>query len=363
MVSAETSKMAQHQLRKLALPKSDADSLEKICFESLPRNFAESLTLTSWSLPIDSLTLPSLSRTGDRFHSLTLRSLSFPRGNLESLTLQSLSLIDENRLQRNSFKDDNFEDGSLEETAENLANKLAERRAGTNSFSNSLQERIATTEAETSSFSTRSFLDRILSLRKWLQIFLLSSFQLTCAALLLGPCSLSMSFPNESLQSDELVAAYCRDSFQHPCLQQDELEIAYAYSPTKARQLQHDSLQQKELCRNSLETLSEQLCRINLDSLIIQLDLVTSLSLTWFGSTRCRHQLQSNSFDESSFEHRVLPCAALLAATWVAFSLGAYQHKSFSFQCSSFTLVGFKGELIPMELCKELWAQLGPPQL
>ena len=349
VVSAETSKMAQHQLRKLALPKSDADSFEKTCFESLPRNFAESLTLISWSLPIDSL---------------TLHSLRFPRGNLESLTLQSLSLIDANRLQRNSFKDDNFEDGSLGETAENLANKLAERRAGTNSFSNlSLQERIATTEAETSSFSTRSFLDRILSLRKWLQIFLLSSFQLTCAALLLGTYSLSMSFPNESLQSDELVAAYCRDSFQHPCLQQDELETAYAYSPTRARQLQHDSLQQKELCRNSLETLSEQLCRINLDSLIIQLDLVTSLSLTWFGSTRCRHQLQSNSFDESSFDHSALPCAALLAATLVAFSLGAYQHKSFQLPMQQLYLGWIQGGLIPMELCKELWAQLGPPQL
>ena len=68
------------QLRQLALPKSDPTSFEKTCFESLPRSFAdksvtsltlhslslqrsnsESLTLTSWSLPIDTLTLPSLS--------------------------------------------------------------------------------------------------------------------------------------------------------------------------------------------------------------------------------------------------------------------------------------------------------------
>ena len=63
-----------------------------------------------------------------------------------------------------------------------------------------------------------------MSLKRRLQIFLLSSFQLTCAALLLGTYSLSMSFPNESLQSDELVAAYTRDSLQHQCLQQDELE-------------------------------------------------------------------------------------------------------------------------------------------
>ena len=77
-------------------------------------------------------------------------------------------------------------------------------------------------------------------------------------------------------------------------------------------QLPQDSLQQKELCRNSLQSLSDQLSRIILDSLIIQLDLVTSLSLTWFGSTRCRQQLQSLSFDRSSFEYRALPCAALL---------------------------------------------------
>ena len=246
MVEVEPPKM--DQLRQLALPKSVSESFERTCFESLTRNFAESLTLNSWSLPIDSLTLPSLSRTGERFHSLTLHSLSLTKGNLQSLTLQSLSLIDENRFQRISFKEVSFEDGSLEETAESLARKPAERRAGTNSFSNiSLHERIATKEAGTNSFVTHSFLDRILSLRKWFQIFLLSSFQLTCAALLLGTYSLSMSFPNESLQSDELVAAYCRDSFQHQGLQQEELKTAYIYSPTRARQLQHDSFQQKKL--------------------------------------------------------------------------------------------------------------------
>ena len=241
--------MAQLQLRQLALPKTVSDSFERTCFESLPRNFAESLTLTSWSLPIDSLTLhslsfarasltlPSLSLTGDRFHSLTLHSLSLPRGNLESLTLHSLSLIDENRSQRISFKEVIFGDGSLEETAKNIAHKLAERRAGTNSFSNlSFQEGIATREAGTNSFSTQSFLDRILSLRMRLQIFLLSSFQLTCAALLLGTYSVSMSFQSLS----------------------------------------------EQLCSN-------QLCRGILDSLIIQLDLVTSLSLALvLGSKRCK---------------------------------------------------------------------------
>ena len=40
---------------------------------------------------------------------------------------------------------------------------------------------------------------------------------------------------------------------------------------------------------------------------------MTSLSLPGFSLTRCRHQLQSTSFDKSSFEHRALPCAALLS--------------------------------------------------
>ena len=183
-------------------------------------------------------------------------------------------MIDENRFQRISFKEVSFEDGSFEETAENLEHSLAEGGAGTNSFSHlSFQDDLPAREAGTNSFSM-SFLDRIVSLKRRLQIFLLSSFQLTCAALLLGTCSLTMSFPNESLQSEELVAAYSRSSFQQQSLQQDELEAAYLHSPTRASQL--DSLEQKELCR------------INLDSLIHQLDLETSLSLTWFGSTRCR---------------------------------------------------------------------------
>ena len=55
---------------------------------------SESLTVNSWSLPIDSLTLPSLSQLGDRFHSLTLHSLSLANGSLQRLNLPSLSLID-----------------------------------------------------------------------------------------------------------------------------------------------------------------------------------------------------------------------------------------------------------------------------
>ena len=244
-------------------------------------------------------------------------------------------MIDENRFQTISFKEVSFEDGSSKETAESLAHNKAERRAGTNSFSNmSFQERMLAQEAETNSFFTQSFSDRILSLRMCLRIFLLSSFQLTCAALLLGTYSLSMSFPNESVQPDELAAAYCRDSFQHQGLQQEELETAYAYSPTRASQLHRDSFQQKKLHRNSLETLSEQLCSNQLckgilASLINQLDLVTSLSLTWLSPIRCRYQLQSDSLDKSSFEHRALPCAALLDTPRISTQLQNRQVQSF----------------------------------
>ena len=93
MVAAKPSQMAEPQLRKP--PGFKSVSFVRTCFESLSRDFADksdtslnlhrlrlqrsnskSLTLNSWSLPIDSLTLPSLSRTGDRLHSLTLHSLS-----------------------------------------------------------------------------------------------------------------------------------------------------------------------------------------------------------------------------------------------------------------------------------------------
>ena len=94
---------------------------------------------------------------------------------------------------------------------------------------------MAKSEAGTNSFTHKSFLDRILSLKRRLRIFLLVSFQLICAALF-------------------LVTSYVTKSFQ---------------------------------------SFSEQLCMINLDSLINQLDLRTSLSFNQFGSTACRSQLQN----------------------------------------------------------------------
>ena len=109
MVAAKPSQMAKPQLRKPSCFKSV--SFIRTCYESLSRNFADSLaksfqslTLTNWSLPMDSLTLPSLSLTRDRFYSLTLHSLSLTKGNSESLTLQSLSLIDEKWLSENQLQ-------------------------------------------------------------------------------------------------------------------------------------------------------------------------------------------------------------------------------------------------------------------
>ena len=189
MVNLEPPKMESLQLRQLALSQSET------CLESLSKNLADkslaSLTLPSLSLQrsnSQSLTLPSLSQTGDRFHSLTLHSLSFANGSLQSLILQTLSLIAQNCFLRISFKELLFGTGSLKELDETLAHQLATRRAETNSFSHHSFEKdqLAAREAETNSFSNSSLRKWILSLRMCLQIFLLRSFQLVCAALFLG---------------------------------------------------------------------------------------------------------------------------------------------------------------------------------
>ena len=239
MVAAKPSQMEKPQLCQLAFPKSV--SFVRSCPESLSRNFADkretsltlqslslqrsnfdSLTLESWSFPTYSLTLLSLSRPRDRFHSLTWHSLSLTKGNSQSLTLDSLSLNQENRFQGTSFREVSLEDGSLKETAKSLAHTNLNRKAGTNSFSNkSFEKRMLAREAETNSFS-QSLSQRTLSLRTCLRIFLLCSFQLVCAALLLGNSSFKISFSTRSLQTDQLVAAYS-NSFKRSSLQPEEL--------------------------------------------------------------------------------------------------------------------------------------------
>ena len=210
------------------------------------------------------MTLPSLSLQSNSFESLTLNSLSLSPDNLDSLILPSCSLQSEN-LDSLALQSLSFTTDSLEETEKNKEHSLEEGGAETNSFSqHSLQEElshfeltaeIAQSEAGTNSLTHKSFLDRILSLKRRLRIFLLSSFQLTCAALLLG-------------------TSYVPKSFQ---------------------------------------SLSEQLCKSNLDSLISQLDLRTSLSFNQFGSTTCRSQLPQNKFQSEQLVQQQLPANRALA--------------------------------------------------
>ena len=246
VVIAEPPAMANHQLRQFDLPKSDYESCSRTCFER------------------PSLTLPSLSLQSNNFESLTLTSWSLSADNLDSLILPSCSLQSENAdsltLQSLSFTSD-----SLEETEKNKEHSLAKGGAETNSFSqHSLQEELcqlelvdenADREAGTNSFTPKSFLERILSLKRRLRIFLLVSFQLTCAALFLG-------------------TSYVTKSFQ---------------------------------------SLSEQLCKSNFPSMISQLALRTSLSLHQFGSTTCRSQLQQNKFQAEQLGQQQLPANRALA--------------------------------------------------
>ena len=342
MATLEPPKM--DQLRQLALSKSETcnESLSKNLADkslasltlpslSLQRSNSESLTSASWSFPTVSLTLPSLSRIRDRF---------------QSLTLQSLSLIDENGFQRISFREPSFEDGSLKEIDKSLAHKLAERRAETNSFSRiSLQEKQPPKEAKTNSFCNQSFRG-ILSLNHWWRIFLLCSFQLVCAALLLGNSSFRMSLPTESLQADQLQAAYFSSSFQQTSLQQEELVPAYFRSSCDRQSLQQEELAaaysresfdqhssppetllQDDLAAMQLHspTRARQLSSIDQRELykienFHQLDLVISLSLPWFSLLRG---------SISSFELRALSCAALLYKPRINRQLQVSQVQSF----------------------------------
>ena len=238
MVSLELP-MEQPQLRQLALSES--------CFESLSKNLADrslcSLTVPSLSLEkidSESLTLCSLSlplSKGDRFSSLTEMSLSlteanlsslifsnwsFPTGSLtldnlsrkedrlQSLTLQSLSLNNENGFQRMSFPQVSSQDGSLKELVKNIAHNQTEGGAETNSLPQNFSEEKPQQEARTNSFFNKSFRG-ILSLQ---MCFLILFWSFTGAALYLTNCSFKISLTTESLQQEELVAAYCNKSFQ-----------------------------------------------------------------------------------------------------------------------------------------------------
>ena len=136
-----------------------------------------------------------------------------------------------------------------------------------------------------------SFSRRILSLQMCLLIFLFGSFYLAGAALYLTTCSFKISLTTESLQQEELAAAYCNKSFQQESLQQDELQTAYLH------QLDRDT-------SLSFHCFSLPRCsKINLES-FNQLDPVQSLSFQMLGSTSVSYQLQADSFHRISFELR-----------------------------------------------------------
>ena len=363
---------------QLAFPKSV--SFVRSCPESLTRNFADSfemslasLTWISLSFLFDSLTfyskslercnwtLRNLSKRVDRLPSLTLHnlslatgilqslileswsfaiaslilySLSFTKDRLQRLTLQSLSLKEGNGFEPLSFKEVSFGEGT-EELDKSLAhNKMKRKRAATSSSSRvSFEQRKLAQEAGTNSFA-HSLSKRILSFRTCLQIFLLGSFQLVCAALLCEHGSFRNSFSEENLQPEKLAATYSnkrfqQHSFQRESLQQDELTASCCQSPTRAPQLV--SLQQLELSRSILDDYdqldlemslsfpgssrnqlqedsfcrisSEQMEPFSLDRFSHQLDLDTSLSLSMFSFHSCSN---------NSFEQRALHCAALL---------------------------------------------------
>ena len=333
MVAAKPSQMEQLSPCQFAFPKSV--SFVRTCLESLKRNFADSLatslvsltsislsflfaslTLCSKSLDRCNLSFQSLRKRVDRLSSLTLHSLSFAKGILHSLilyhwsfaiasltlyclslakdrlqrlTLQSLSLRKAYGFEPESFKEDSFDEG-IEELDKSLAHNKLDRRAETNSFSTiNLEQRMLAPEAEKISFQ-HSLTRMSLSLKMCLRIFPLGIFQLVCAALLVETSSFKIIFPDQSLQQDQLVAAYldknfAQQNFPPESLQPDELTLACLLSPTRAMQL--ESLQQKKPYNKSFSQLDRQI----------------SLSLSLFSFDSCSN---------ISFEHRALHCAALL---------------------------------------------------
>ena len=240
MVALEQPLMAQLHPRQLVFLKP-ADSFTKSFQKRSPKSLqsltvqslslekvqSDSLTLHSWSFATYSLYLDSLSLLQDSFHSLNWMSLSLQTSNSQSLilhslhderdrfcslTLQSLSLNNDNCFPRTSFKESSLENGSLEELDETLAHSKLEKKAETNSFqSQSLMKANLAQEAGTNSF--KSFSHRIWSLRMCLLPLLFCSFQYISAALILETCFCTSSFPKQSLQEDQLEAAYQLDQY------------------------------------------------------------------------------------------------------------------------------------------------------
>ena len=134
-----------------------------------------------------------------------------------------------------------------------------------------------------------------------LRMLLFCSFQFISAALILGTCFCTSSFPKESLQEEQFVAAYFIDSFQTQSLQAKELEAALG--SFNQLDLEHSlgftCFSLSQCSRSTLESFN-------------QLDPTNSLSLPKLGSISFSYQLQADSFDRISFELRAFRGAASL---------------------------------------------------
>ena len=310
---------------------------------SLTEANLDSLIFANWSFPTGSLTLDNLSRKEDR---------------LQSLTLQSLSLNHENGFQRMSFKQVSLQDGSLKELEEHLANQHSKKRAETNSFSQESfpKDQLEDKRAKTNGFSTHSFSQRILSLQMCLLIFLFGSFYLAGAALYLTTCSFKISLTTESLQQEELAAAYCNKSFQQESLQQDELQTAYLHQLDRDTSLSFHCFSLPRCSKITLESFN-------------QLDPVQSLSFQMLGSTSVSYQLQADSFHRISFELRASICAALFQTIRFrnrqlqsfqltgfqlsnALASGGVQQTTSHHQLSSFDLDSFEHKNVSLDLAQ-----------
>ena len=207
----------------------------------------------------------------------------------------------ENGFHRVSFKELSLQDGSLKELEEHLANQHFTKRAETNSFSQESfpKDQLRDKRAKTNGFSPDSFSRRILSLQMCLLIFLIGSFYLAGAALYLTTCSFKISLPTQSLQQEELAAAYCNKSFQQESLQQDELQTAYLNQLDRDTSLSYHCFNLPRCSKITLQSFN-------------QLDPIQSLIFQMLGSTSVSYQLQADSFRRISFELRAYICATLL---------------------------------------------------
>ena len=264
-----------------------------------------------------------------------------------------------------SFKQVSLQDGSLKELDENIADQNPKERAETNSFSQESfrKDQLEQKRAKTNGFSKQSFSQRISSLKMCLLIFLLWSFYMVGSALYLPTCSFKISFQNESLQSEQLVAAYrsirstsslqqeelaaayCKKSFAQQSHQQEELWKASSNKSFQQESQKQDELQKAclhQLDRDtslSLQCFSLPRCSKNTLESFNQLDRVQSLSFQMLGSISFSYQLQADSFNRTSFELRAFICAALFQTTRIRNS------QLYSFQVSdqnSFQLTGFQ---------------------